>query len=32
MSWIYFFSEGLENIANYLHLDKQEKYYAAKKS
>lgn len=31
MSWIHFFSEGLEEIAKYLKLSKPEKYYRQKK-
>ena len=31
MSWIYFFSEGLENIATYLNQSKPADYYKNKK-
>lgn len=31
MSWIYFFSEGLEKIAEQLSLDRPQRYYSARK-
>lgn len=31
MSWMYFFSEGLEEIAKYLKLKRPQKYYHQKK-